>query len=213
MLGAATPLTVTSPAALTKIGPLAANAVPITFTAGAVIGFPPTSESTYIVTATSNFNFPRWCNYLDIIIVGGGRGGQGAGWVANGVGGTAGSWAGITLQRGVDIGWAETYLAITIGAGGSAGSGGAFPTAGGNGGTTTVAKGSGGTIATGSGGTGTVIATRDGPGPGNYTFNGVTYVGGSGDGNAPGSGGRGGAASSGNGTTGGRGQAWIRAYQ
>ncbi|QXN74430.1 hypothetical protein SEA_FLOAT294_47 [Gordonia phage Float294] len=188
--------------------------------------FSPVEPVTTAFTTVGAFSYPipGWCTYLDLIVLGGGRGGQ-TGSGANsqpGSGGLPGEWAVATLQRGVNIPWSEAQLTGTVGAGGAGGAN-SDNAAGQPGGNSTVVA-SVGTL-TGLGGTGVNSGStrRDGPGPGNYTYLGTEYVGGalsdgSGlPGNPPGGGGSGGNGGVfGNRTRGGagaRGQVWIRARQ
>lgn len=176
-------------------------------------GFSAHAEATTIITASATFTIPVWAYWLDLIAVGGGAGGQGAGWVINGTGGKAGSWAAVRLVRGVDIPWTTVSLSVVVGAGGTLGAGGASPSSGGPGGASAVT----GYLTAAGGANSAGTGQQFGLSPGNYTFQGVTYVGGAESNgipaNYPGSGGKGGTAFSGNGGAGGRGQVWVRAGQ
>src|SRR5690606_17440776 len=78
----------------------------------------PMSPVTQQYTSAGNhtYNIPSDAIYIDIILLGGGAGGDG-GTAAFGTGGgrEAGKWASMTIQRGVDIGWNVTQIAITVG--------------------------------------------------------------------------------------------------
>ncbi|AYD82136.1 minor tail protein [Gordonia phage Turuncu] len=182
------------------------------------------TTTTYTTVGAFTYPIPNWCIFIDIIGLGGGKGGQ-TGSGANGQpgsGGLPGVWAGITLQRGVDIPWSETQFPGVVGAGGAGGAN--SDNAAGQNGTASTITASVGTL-TAAGGTGVNSGStrRDGPGPGNYTYLGIEYVGGalsdgSGlPGNPPGGGGSGGNGGVfGNRTRGGagaRGQVWLRARQ
>ncbi len=167
---------------------------------------------------------PVWSRYLDLALVGAGGGASsGTFYLLGGFPGSAGTWATVTLERGVHIPWTTTVLTFVVGAGGAKGSGGFSGTAGGAGAATTVI-GAGWAGLSAAGGAGgpqhpTGINANDGPGPGNRIYNGVTYPGGGtqtsdgGTGNAPGGAGAGGANFGGPGGVGGAGGAWCRAYQ
>lgn len=172
---------------------------------------PVTSEFT--TAGAYTYNIPAHALKLDIVVVGGGRGGKdgGAAYRA-GKGGNAGSWGMWTIVRGQDIGWNVSQITGTVGAAGTR--------SGNNGGNTTAVVSGYGTL-TANGGTGDASG-QNGNGPGNQTLNGVTYTGGSGGtgnggvgGNpgAGGAGGNGGLFSGSNGGNGGVGKVWIRAYQ
>lgn len=183
----------------------------------------------WAAVGTYTFKIPVACRYIDVVLVGSGGGGAGSGWfyTLGGVPGGAGSWATITLERGVDIPWTAITITLTIAAGGSSGVGGGptggAGTAGGNtvlsytnlaGATATVTAngGVGGPITGG-------ISVQTGQGPGNQTYNGQTYPGGAnqttagGTGNAAGGAGAGGKNFGGAGGAGAPGGAWCRAYQ
>ncbi|QDP44592.1 hypothetical protein SEA_NOTHINGSPECIAL_7 [Mycobacterium phage NothingSpecial] len=174
------------------------------------------------ITATGNYTYdiPPNCRFIDVVLVGGGGGGQASLTLfAYGAPGGPGGWAGATLKRGVDIPWSVTQITGRVGIGGPGGPGpsispgfpGQSSTATCTGFSLEGAQGDGGILAVGS-----QAATR-GKGPGNFTWNGILYVGGadntanSQDGKAPGGAGNGSAQFS-SGYTGARGQAWFRAY-
>ncbi|AYB69208.1 minor tail protein [Gordonia phage Foxboro] len=188
--------------------------------------YSPVAPTTTAFTTVGAFTYPipAWSIYVDAIGVGGGRGGQ-TGSGANsqpGSGGLPGVWAGITLQRGVDIPWSEVQLTGVVGAGGAGGAN-SDNAAGQPGGNTTITASVGTLTAAGGTGVNSGSTRRDGPGPGDYTYLDTTYTGGalsdgSGlPGNPPGGGGSGGNGGVfGNRTRGGagaRGQAWLRARQ
>lgn len=138
--------------------------------------FAPTITS-YDVPGTYTFSIPFWANYIDVIVIGGGGGAGAGGFLATGVGGSPGQWAGQVIQRSTDFLSAETTLTVTVGGGG------ALSAAGGNSSITwtnlsdvpTSITGPGGAAGAASGGTKT---TRLGlPAPA-YAFDGATYLGG-----------------------------------
>lgn len=184
----------------------------------------PPETTSFFAVGSFTYYIPTWCRYIDIIALGGGKGGQTGSGSLNqpGSGGLAGQWNGITLQRGVDIPWSEAQLTGTVGAGGAGGAN-SDNAAGGNGTASTVTASIGTLTAAGGTGTNSGSTRRDGLGPGNYIYLGTEYVGGalagnSGQaGNPPGGGGAGGNGGVfGNRTRGGagaRGQVWMRAYQ
>ncbi|QOP65358.1 hypothetical protein SEA_DIABLA_32 [Gordonia phage Diabla] len=184
----------------------------------------PPATTTFTTVGSFTYTIPPWCKYIDIIALGGGKGGQTGSGALNqpGSGGLAGQWAVTTLQRGANIPWSEAQLTGTVGAGGAGGAN-SDNAAGGNGTASTVTASVGTLTAAGGTGTNSGSTRRDGLGPGNYIYLGTEYVGGAlaGDsgqaGNAPGGGGAGGNGGIfGNRTRGGagaRGQVWMRAYQ
>jgi hypothetical protein len=180
----------------------------------------------HMVTAVESFTsgsqtytIPPWANYLDIVAVGGGGGGQGASLFA-GEGGHGGVWSGVTVALGTDIPRTTTTLAVVAGGGGAAGGG-----IGGNGNPGSASTVTGTGWATGlhaGGGPGGTAGNADitGKGPGNYDFNNAPYYGGpdqasgSGAGQAPGGGGAGaGILLLTAGGAGAAGEVWISAYQ
>jgi hypothetical protein len=168
------------------------------------------------------YPIPYWCNYIDLILLGGGAGGA-AGTSGTGAGGQGGQWKTYTLQRSNpplqtnQIDWTTTSIAITVGGGGNAGVIlGATPTGGSP--TTATATGwAGGSAAGGTGANG-MSQTGAGPNPEILSFNGATYTGGAAQttagalGNGPGGGGGGGAFLT-NGGGGAAGGAWVVARQ
>ncbi|AGK88219.1 minor tail protein [Mycobacterium phage WIVsmall] len=159
------------------------------------------------------YSIPAHAIYIDIILLGGGEGGEnGRAAFQSGSGGQAGKFTTLKLQRGVDIPWSLMQISGTVGtAGGSNGGAG--------GGTTAIISGLG--TYTGAGGNGQVSG-QNGQSAGSVTYNGVTYTGGNGGtgnggaGSAPGGGGAGGNGGLFSGSSGGAGavgRAWFRAYQ
>ena len=164
----------------------------------ATAAFPPNGPTTTKFASSGSFDIPYWCTFIDLILVGGGGGGSYSGF-ANGVGGAGGQLVGQTFQRGNQIPWTTTTITVTVGSGGTAGTGSAGPTAGSP--TTAtwtgkagmpLAAGGGGAMASPMGQTGTATS------PENVTVNGTPYAGGANQtttgagGNAPGGGGAGG---------------------
>jgi hypothetical protein len=165
------------------------------------VGFPPNGPTTTKITTLgpNTYDIPYWCTFIDLILVGGGGGGSYSAFT-NGVGGAGGQLVGQTFQRGNQIPWTTTMITVTVGSGGTAGTGSAGPNAGGpttanwtgKPGTTPLTAGGGGAMASPMGQTGT------GTSPGSVTVNGTPYPGGPNQtttgagGNAPGGGGAGG---------------------
>lgn len=188
---------------------------------------PRTTE--FSTPGVSTYLIPDWANFIDGIYIGGGGGGGGGDPIfgRGGEGGDAGAWQGETLVRGVDFPVDATEITITVGAEGALGP---YNTAGGAGGNTiraAITSGKVAATATGGPGGSEPNAELSGDSPGNFTFNGVTYVGGNGGGaapfspgvagTAPGAGGGGGAGGSFAvawvGGPGARGGAWMTARQ
>lgn len=185
---------------------------------GLGVGTPPPTpffpqSNTYAVSSTHTI--PSWANYIDLIAVGAGGGGEGETGAGNGDGGLGGAWATKTLVVGTDIAASGT-ITVTVGSGGS---GGPYFTPGSAGTATTFSWTNptlGSQTLTANGGVGgqpSTNVTSWGLSPGNQTFEGNTYFGGStnaigGVGNAPGGGGAGGAAFQ-YGFAGASGQAWT----
>jgi hypothetical protein len=173
--------------------------------------------------ASSTHTVPSWATLVDLVGVGAGGGGEGETGAGNGPGGTAGAWQGMqltvgvtnTVNAGMDIPIGGT-ITITVGTGGA---GGAFFTPGNDGGGTVFSwvnmAGTAMTL-TCNGGLGGQLSTNTlswGLSPGNFTFDGYPYTGGSLNatgsvGNPPGGGGPGGQAFQ-FGLAGARGQAWT----
>lgn len=168
-------------------------------------------------TSSGTYTPPSWwrngIDYLDIIIVSAGGAGGAYSFFTPGRGGAAGHWVTGTRQT-----LTSGSLTITLGAPGAAvygGAGGsASPTRIYDGGTLVgqVTGGAGGGAGGGNG------SNWNGGSPGNQTYEGETYVGGtestpSNDGRVPGGGGAGAATSSVNAGNGARSQVWIVARQ
>jgi hypothetical protein len=174
--------------------------------------FPANAPTTtpYSAAGTYTYDIPYWCTYVDLILLGGGGGGaNGMGVFAPGAGGLGGSWAKVTVQRGVGVPWTTASIAVTVGSGGAAAI---------NGGNTT-ATGAGMATQTAIGGIqGASVNGTTGASPGDTTYNGITYDAGvaqtaaSVNGNAPGGGGAGGDLLPAGGA-GAAGSAWIVARQ
>lgn len=140
---------------------------------------------------TTIYSIDTWAGHVDLIGCGQGGGGQGETGSTVGRGGSPGSWNGQTLVVGTDIA-AGGSITVTVQAdpsangNGTPGSGGAYFADGVDGYSTTFqwnkpgigiqtlscAGGIGGGLHNGSN------ATTYGQGPGDYTFNGITYPGG-----------------------------------
>ncbi|QKY78824.1 minor tail protein [Mycobacterium phage KingCyrus] len=185
-------------------------------------GFPPNGPLPQtFTTAIFTYTIPRWCNYIDVILLGGGGGGGGgASTTQSGAGGGPGSWLTVTLERGVHIPFSLVSFVGQLGTGGTGANGGITPTTGGNGNPTVIPSLS----LSAAGGIGSASSNQDGMSPGTKTYNGVTYTGGAAvtsgngtNGNPPGGGARGGNNGifipGSKGGNGGLGQAWFRAYQ
>jgi hypothetical protein len=163
------------------------------------VGFAPNGPTTTKITTLgpNTYDIPYWCTFIDLILVGGGGGGSYSGF-ANGVGGAGGQLVGHTFQRGNGIPWATTTIAVTVGSGGTAGTGSAGPTAGGQTSATWTGKSGMPLTAGGGGAMASPNQTGTGTSPGSTTVNGTSYPGGAnqttpaGSGNPPGGGGAGG---------------------
>lgn len=190
----------------------------LTVNRNAALGFPPTADlfQNFTTVGAGTYTIPRWANFIAMIALGGGGGGQAsAAFGAIGKGGYNGEYGTMTVERGVDIPWSQTTMAVDVGAGGAAGvwDGTGF---GKNGEASTVVTGAGTlTGPLGAGGAG--FGNNDGESPGNLNYDGISAVGGAvqtgnAAGNAPGGGGAGSPSFS-SGYAGARGQVWFRAYQ
>ena len=165
-------------------------------------GFPGHDPATqeYDSAGTYAFAIPFWCTTIDLILLGAGGGGTYAEF-SNGVGGGAGNWKTVTLQRGSDIPWAATTINVTVGQGGSGGTPSA-PDATPGGDTTAswdTATGTTQEVASGGGaGASAGGQSGDGPSPTSESVDGATLSAGAAQpalaaaGNAPGGGGAGG---------------------
>lgn len=174
---------------------------------------------THIVTSSGHILIPPWCRYIDVIIDGGGKGGQAGSLLIEGKGGTRGGTNSARFDRGTRGNlWKRVYF--DIGAGGAAGLGSALQ-AGGNGGATKFYIdditdtwiGASGYLETN--GATNAAGGRSGESMPNTTFNGMTLNGGAGSngtGVQPGAGGGGGSAGIGtrNGSPGAPGGAMVR---
>lgn len=196
-------------------------AVEIVGTAGQT--YPPLQYA-YTTPGVTTQDIAAWAQFVDLIALGDGGGGEGELGFATGYGGTGGEWATTTLEVGVDI-KAESTLTITVGPGGA---GGPYFTAGDDGDGTTIeyiapddsphtltaAGGFGGNHAFGM--SHNTLGAGLAPDPQNTTYEGVTYLGGAIQllnypgypGNTPGGGGAGGQPFQ-YGAAGARGQAWT----
>jgi hypothetical protein len=162
-------------------------------------GFPGYDPATkpYPSAGTYAFAIPFWCTTIDLALLGAGGGGT---YVEPVVGGGAGEWQTVTLQRGSDIPWAATTINVTVGQGGSGGTPSADATPGGD----TIASwdtATGTTQAVASGGGAGASAngqSGDGPSPTSQSVDDATLTAGAAQlslaaaGNAPGGGGAGG---------------------
>ncbi|QGJ90069.1 minor tail protein [Mycobacterium phage Indlulamithi] len=181
--------------------------------------FPAFASTNQTLTATGYLIIPYWCRYIDLIVISGGAGGHGGngGNGQDGMGGNPGNWNAITIERGVHIPWASTQLYSVVGAGGAGTA--SREQNGGPGGDAYVYDQSNNVLLYAVGGQPRNGYTSGGAGisaPA-YTFNGITYPGGTGGalnnpGNPAGGGGGGGYGgfftSAGKGYPGARGQTW-----
>lgn len=164
--------------------------------------------TTFSATGAYNYSVPFWCDRVDIILIGGGKGGSQG--LFGGVGGQAAAWLSITMVRGAGIPWTTTSITGTVGLGGTSNSG--------NGGNTT-ATATGMTTQTATGQTALQGSGVAGQSRSNLVFNSQTYTGGTGGasagqaGTAPGAGGAGGGGLGGASGAGGAGRAFFFAYQ
>ncbi|AOT25767.1 minor tail protein [Mycobacterium phage Tortellini] len=175
---------------------LGADSGTIAFTSMAAV------ETSYTTPGAYTYKIPVWCRYVDIVLCGSGRGGNGNSGALAGAGGNAGGWAGTTLERGVSIGWEIITITIVVPDGGNGGSGAVIGVGGqgANGSAATASVVSGSPFLSAPGGSGERSGNQSGGSPGNYTYSGwKTFTGGaettSGNGtagNPPGGGGRGG---------------------
>jgi hypothetical protein len=97
------------------------------FMGSKLIWMPAHAEETtpFTTVGAHSFTIPEWCTHLDVVLIGGGGGGCG-GAAANvaGMEGFAGSWNALTIERGNQITWDATTIAVEVGAGGTGGKGG-----------------------------------------------------------------------------------------
>lgn len=197
----------------------------LTQSASTTIGFNPTglpTLTTYSTAGAYTYTIPRNCSFIDVICLGGGKGGESGGAAfTNGGGGQAGQWATSQITRGTTISWSVTSITGTVGAGSAGGVGSLLNISTSGESSTAAATGWGGLTASG----GTVSyrgSSDDGQAAGTTTFNTRNYVGGNvasafgQDGWPPGGGGAGnsGGLFGGNspGGAGATGSVWIYAY-
>lgn len=181
----------------------------------------------YTAAGLGTYTIPSWANYVDVVLVGAGGGGHGSQALCAGDPGLPGSWgSSVTLTRGVSITWGTMNINYTVGTGGIGGPNGLaiFNPAPGTAGTLSSVSASGWAGFSGAGGSGgqnvcPVDNNGSAEGPGNLTYNGVTYTGGTyvfgaQNGSPPGGGGGGGRSGfSEYGGNGANGSVWFRAYQ
>lgn len=184
----------------------------------AAAGFTPHAAAltSYTTPGTYQYRIPVWCKYIEIILCGSGRGGNGNSNALPGAGGNAGGWAAITLERGVDIPWTLLDITIVVKDGGAGGAGSVFVGSAGTDGAASTAAVSGTVILSAPGGTGERSGNQSGGSPGNYSYGGQPYTGGAETttgngtvGNPPGGGGRGGNGNTFGGFAGGKGAAGV----
>ncbi|QXN74241.1 hypothetical protein SEA_OBLADI_26 [Gordonia phage ObLaDi] len=139
------------------------------------------SEQVHLFTTvgTTNLPIPAWAKFADVVVIGGGRGGNAgnSGFNTPGMGGQAASWQTATWDLRTAL---VTTASITVGDGGTGGQSGSQ--AGSNGQATTVSTGQHSLTSPGATGT---MGSRDAGSPGDIVYAGTTHVGGIG---APGSG-------------------------
>lgn len=174
------------------------------------------------------YTIPPWANFIDCVYLSGAGGGCGGHPIttAHGEGGDAGVWVSETLVRGVDFPVDAIWLGFNIGAGGEGGPGNTAGSAGED--TYRVAIPSGKAMITAAGGAGgnNQTSPAKGDSPGDFTYGGITHMGGEGgsshaaqDGYPGGRGAGGGGGAGGTwgvawgGGDGGSGGAWVNARQ
>ncbi|QOC58768.1 minor tail protein [Mycobacterium phage Luke] len=187
---------------------------------------PVTTEVTTANVETA-YTIPWWSRYLDLVGVGGGAGGRGGGTVIAGGGGGAGQWGGLTLER-VEVITGPNQILRSVNTlivrpgNGSAGSSGGFVVVDPSPGAATYFVVNGSQVLTCGGGAPNGSSVQAGQSPGNFVYQGATYIGGpvtsgsGGAGGAPGGGGNGGNPGifgGANGGPGAAGRGWVRAYQ
>ncbi|WP_140698950.1 hypothetical protein [Mycolicibacterium hodleri] len=194
-------------------------------TLSAVAVFTPTHDpetASFTKPGSLSYEIPDWCNYIDVFLLGAGGGGDVG--QPRGAGGEGGSWTPVPLWRGqgqpaqgmVAIPRTTTSIAITVGAGGAAGTAGAQQGAAG-GDTTATAAGMSPQTASGGAGGASPDANGKGPSPQSVSLNGTTETGGADQPSAgqpglrPGGGGAGGFLA--HGGDGADGAAWVVARQ
>lgn len=160
------------------------------------------------------YDAPLGRSTFDLVGVGAGGGGDGTGPFSAGKGGARGVWNSVRLVRGVNFSATATTIAIHVGDGGSTTF--AYYTSGGPGdvvrftylnqsGVSTTLTCNGGA------GGGSSNSTGQATSPNPYIFQGVSYPGGTGSSNNPGSGGNGAPYGTILSQFGARGYAWVRA--
>lgn len=153
-----------------------------------------------VFNSSGSTTVPTFARFVDVIAIGSGAGGEGGGWFVKGRGGSAGTWAANTWQVAPG-----DLINFTVPAGGGPGSGGVAPSRGGDG-SSAVVTSAGQTTVTAPGGLNYQYWDSHGGGAPSFTYNGVTYPGGSdvtaggASGSAPGGGAAGGNTSSNGGT-------------
>lgn len=172
----------------------------------------PHSDEPHTYTSNGSQTIPVWCNYIDVIAIGGGGGGDDGSTFTDGKGGRPGVWASKTLTRGAGgssgIPTSTTVLNIAVGAGGAHNE---VP------GSASSVTATGMTTLTAAGGPGGGAPDKSGAGAGDYTWpasgaHSVVYHGGgtsTGNGAVPGAGGAGGGWYGAWGFIGGTGRVWI----
>lgn len=151
---------------------------------------------TRYLNASGTVLIPAWADTVEMVLLGDGGGGKQGLFGQYGQPGQPGKYAAATLLHGIDFDDSDTDIVFVCGPGGQAG--GLFTAAeAGTGSTLTL----GDFTLTADGGAGASTTSSSAPtgrGPGNYDYNGETYVGGAdqntpgGDGAAPGGAGNGG---------------------
>ena len=174
----------------------------------------PTSPENFLFNqvGAGSVPIPDWANYVDVIALGAGGGGNAGGFGTYGNGGTAGQWGTKTWVRGTDFTGSGVIVSATVTSGGAGGTSGGSAASGG--GATTVSIPGGHTVpaAGGAAGAGGIMA---GGSPGSQLYNGTTYIGGiaqvsaGGPGVAPGGAAAGGTLYAGRGGNGAPGCAWL----
>lgn len=140
---------------------------------------PHSPQITQFTSGSSSIPIPSWANFVEVIALGGGGGGRlGGSWGISGEGGDAGVWQAATWVRGTDF-TGTPSINISVGAGGA---GGILSSQNGGHGSPTVVSIPGRTVTASGGEGGDALNAggidKDGGSPGNYTYGGVSYVGG-----------------------------------
>lgn len=164
--------------------------VPLWSDGGPSVRAPETSP--YTTAGTYTYTLPADAVSFDFVAVGGGSGSMGTSFGGS-PGGMAGAWNAVSYAVGsTQLPSGTTSLTVVVGAGSAGAPINYFTTD--PGGVSTVTSGSGTFLTATGGGGGSGGSTSFGNGPGDYTFKGVTYIGGAPsppntNGNAPGGGG------------------------